>query len=222
MNGASHNGAVSGVGICNSPDRLISESLVEAGTKSDTRQFAWFCARTKPKHEHIAAANLCKNLELEVFSPRLSIERSTRRGLRREIEPVFPCYIFVRCVLEESFAGIQHTNGISTLVHFGKGIPRIPDAVIWELQECFRTAESMGVQDRFAPGDEVIVSEGAFRGMRARVLRAMPARQRVQVLLEILGRPNAVEVECALLARENRNSVADLAPALARDMRAAA
>jgi len=30
---------------------------------------AWYCARTKPKHEHIAAANLRKNLNLEVFIP---------------------------------------------------------------------------------------------------------------------------------------------------------
>ena len=222
MNGTGHDTDVTGPGERNSPDQPISGSLLPAGIESDPSQLAWFCARTQPKHEHIAAANLRKNLELEIFSPRLSIERTTRRGVRREVEPVFPCYIFVRCVLEDSFAGIQHTNGISTLVHFGKRIPRIPDSVIWELQECFRTAEAMLVQDRFAPGDEVVVSEGAFRGMRATVLRAMPARQRVQVLLEILGRPNAVEVDCALLARENRNSVADLAPMLARVVQVAA
>lgn len=221
-NGASHDVAIIGMGEHNSPDQLISERLIPAEIKSDTRQLAWFCARTQPKHEHIAAANLCKNLELEVFNPRLKIERTTRRGIRREVEPVFPGYIFVRCVLENSFAEIQHTNGISTLVNFGKRIPRIPDPVIWELQECFRTAEPMSVQDRFAPGDEVIVSEGAFRGMRATVLRALPARRRVQVLLDILGRPNAVEVESALLVRENRKSVADLAPVLARGIPVAA
>src|SRR6266536_1508852 len=29
--------------------------------------FAWYCARTKPKHEHIVAAGLKRNLGLEVF-----------------------------------------------------------------------------------------------------------------------------------------------------------
>ncbi len=43
---------------------------------------AWYCARTKPKHEHIAAANLLKNLGLEVFNPRLRVERATQRGLQ--------------------------------------------------------------------------------------------------------------------------------------------
>jgi transcriptional antiterminator RfaH len=222
MNGVSQDVTFPGTEVRNSPDQLIFQSLPGEEVESDTREFAWFCARTKPKHEHIAAANLRKNLELEVFNPRLSVERTTRRGIRREIEAVFPCYIFVRCVLDDSFAGVQHTNGISTLVHFGKKIPRIPDEVICELQGCFQAAEAMPVQDRFAPGEEVVVSEGAFRGMRATVLRAMPARQRVLVLLDILGRPNAVEVECASLARESRISVADLAPALARDIRVAA
>ena len=63
---------------------------------------AWYCARTKPKHEHIAAANLRKNLNLEVFHPRLRIERATRRGVVRVNEPLFPCYIFIRCDIQQS------------------------------------------------------------------------------------------------------------------------
>ena len=39
----------------------------------------WFCLRTQPKHEHIAAATLTRNLGLEVFHPRLRLERATRR-----------------------------------------------------------------------------------------------------------------------------------------------
>src|ERR1017187_7463945 len=79
---------------------------------------AWYCARTKPKHEHIAAANLRQNLGLEVFHPRLRIERATQRGVMRVVEPLFPCYIFIRCMLEEDFGDIRHTSGISSLVHF--------------------------------------------------------------------------------------------------------
>ena len=39
---------------------------------------AWYCARTKPKHEHIAAANIITKLGLEVFNPRLRMERPTQ------------------------------------------------------------------------------------------------------------------------------------------------
>lgn len=175
---------------------------------------AWYCARTKPKHEHIAAANLRKNLNLEVFHPRLRIERATRRGVVRISEPLFPCYIFFRCLIEEKLNEIKRTSGVSTVVHFAHRIPKIADSVIEELKECFEGEEMLTVEDRLSPGDEVIVAEGAFSGMRAFVLRVMPARRRVQVLLDVLGRPTPAEVDEDSVVIEG-NGVANLVPMLA-------
>ena len=175
---------------------------------------AWYCARTKPKHEHIAAANLRKNLNLEVFHPRLRIERATRRGVMRVSEPLFPCYIFFRCIIDEKLGEIQRTNGVNTVVHFARRIPKIADAVIDELKECFEGEETMTVKDRLSPGDEVVVVDGAFRGMCAFVLRVMSARKRVQVLLDVLGRPTPAEVDENSVVNE-RNTVATLVPILA-------
>jgi transcriptional antiterminator RfaH len=179
---------------------------------------AWYSARTKPKHEHIAAANLRKNLGLEIFFPRLRLEKLTRRGLMRVVEPLFPCYIFVRCVVEERINEIQHTTGINRLVHFGGRIPKVPDNIIKELQDFFETGEMMTVESRLAPGDAVTVAGGAFAGMVAYVLKDLPAKKRVQILLEILGRPTTVEVERDAVML-NRNSLADLAPVLAAPTR---
>src|ERR1044071_4267866 len=120
---------------------------------------AWYCARTKPKHEHIAAANVRKHLKLEVFHPQLRVERATRRGVVRVIEPLFPCYIFIRCAIEERINDIQRTNGISSLVHFGDRIPTVADSVIGELQECFEAEKPMTLEDRLLPGDEVMVGD---------------------------------------------------------------
>ncbi|NBQ56173.1 MAG: hypothetical protein EBU36_05965 [Verrucomicrobia bacterium] len=46
-------------------------------------------------------------------------------------------------------------------------------------------------------GEEVQVVEGAFAGLKAVVTRIMPARQRVAVLLEFLGRLSETEVPVA-------------------------
>ena len=181
---------------------------------------AWYCARTKPKHEHFAAAHLRKNLNLEVFHPRLQVERATQRGVMRVLEPLFPCYVFVRCVLEECLNEIQHSNGIHSLVHFGDRIPTVADAIVEELQDCFGAEDTMTVHDRIAPGDEINIGEGAFAGMRAFVLRLMPSRRRVQVLLDILGGPTPVEVDRGSVVLV-KNTLAELAPILAapcRDM----
>src|ERR1700693_5793092 len=100
---------------------------------------AWYSVRTKPKHEHIAAANLRKHLDLNVFLPRLRVEKLTRRGLVRALEALFPCYLFVRCAIEESLNDIQHTSGIKNIVHFGGKIPQVPNSVIEELQAHFES-----------------------------------------------------------------------------------
>jgi transcriptional antiterminator RfaH len=182
--------------------------------KMQTGYPAWYCARTKPKHEHLAAAHLRKNLNLEVFQPQLRIERATQRGVMRVLEPLFPCYVFVRCVLEEYLDEIQYSNGIHSLVHFGHRIPPVADSIVEELQECFGAEATMTVDDHISPGDEITIGEGAFAGMHAYVLRLMPARKRVQVLLEVLGGPTPVEVDrCSVVPV--RNTLADLVPILA-------
>ena len=179
---------------------------------------AWYCARTKPKHEHIAAANVCKNLKLKVFNPRLRVQRATKRGVVRLVEPLFPCYIFIHCVIEEKLNEVQHTNGISSLVRFGHRIPKVDDAIIEELQNYFAAEETMTIEDRLAPDDEVIIAEGAFAGMQAKVLRVMPASRRVQILLDVLGGPTSVEMDRASIVLE-KNTVADRAPILAASPR---
>ncbi len=175
---------------------------------------AWYCARTKPKHEHIATANMRKYLGLEVFHPQLRVERSTRRGLVRVVEPLFPCYKFVRCVIQDRMDEIRYTNGISSIVHFADRIPPVSDTIIDDLRACFNAEEPMPVEERLVPGAEVILGEGAFAGMRASVLRVMPAGRRVQVLLDILGRPTAVEVDRRSVTLE-KNTLAGLVPLLA-------
>jgi transcriptional antiterminator RfaH len=175
---------------------------------------AWYCARTKPKHEHIAAANVMKNLGLEVFHPRLRMERATRRGVMRVVEPLFPCYIFIHCVLESRFDEIRHVTGISSLVHFGKKIPAVPDTAIEELKQCFESEQPMTVQDGVVPGAEVTIVGGAFFGFTGMVVRALSAGQRVQILLDFLGRVTLAEVDRKSLKLENRR-VADLLPLLA-------
>jgi transcriptional antiterminator RfaH len=179
-----------------------------------TGDIAWYCARTKPKHEHLAAAHLLKNLNLEVFHPQLRVERMTQRGAVRAVEPLFPCYIFVRCVIEECLDEIQYANGVHSLLHFGHRIPPVSDSIIEELRKYFSAEDTLTVHDRISPGDEITIGDGAFAGMRAYVLRLLPARKRVQVLLEVLGGMTPVEVNrCSVVLV--KNSLAELVPILA-------
>lgn len=174
---------------------------------------AWYCARTKPKHEHIAAANIERQLGCEVFNPRLRVERATRRGLVRTVEPLFPCYIFVE-TRSDTFNEVRYVPGVSTLVHFGFNVATVPYPIIEDLKRCFEKEDALPVQEALSPGTEVSIVGGAFQGFSAVVLQLLPARKRVQVLLDILGRQTLVEVDRHSVISENRN-MADLLPSLA-------
>jgi len=175
---------------------------------------AWYCARTKPKHEHIAAGNVSQSLGLGVFHPRFRVERATRRGVVRAVESLFPCYIFVRCA-EAHFNDLRHVSGISSLVHFGRRIPAVPDEAIVELEQCFESEEPMAVEDGVSAGAEVTIADGAFCGISGMVVRSLAAGQRVQILLDFLGRVTLAEVDRRTLRVENRR-VADMLPLLAQ------
>ena len=175
----------------------------------------WYCARTKPKHEHIAAAYLTNNLGLEVFHPRLKLERVTRRGVVRLVEPLFPCYIFVRGMAADRLDEVRYVTGISSLVHFGTQIATVPAHVIEELKECFEQNEPLCVEDSLSAGSEVTVAEGAFQGSRGIVVRVFPAKQRIMILVDFLGRTTMAELDRKSIFLEN-SCVADLVPSLAR------
>jgi len=203
----------------NTQEAGLNSATPELASAHTSESWAWYCARTRPKHEPLAAAGLKKNLGLEVFHPRLRIERATRRGAVHVIETLFPCYIFVRCVLAQSLDCIRYTYGMSGVVHFGLHIPSIADSVIDELKQCFESEEPMRVEEPFYAGAEVMVAEGSFIGAHGIVVRVLPARQRVQILLDFLGQSTLAEVDRKSLAVENR-CLADVMPLLATRPRA--
>src|ERR1700742_1061178 len=94
----------------------------------------WFCLRSQPKHEHLAAGYLQKDAGMEVFLPRIRFRRATKRGREWVTEALFPNYLFARFDWEKSLRHAQHARGIQTVVHFGNRWPAIPDDTIDELQ----------------------------------------------------------------------------------------
>jgi transcription antitermination factor NusG len=84
--------------------------------------------------------------------------------------------------------------GVTKIVGFGGQPAVVPDDVIAELRNFVRDNEVIEVIPEVVPGDEVTVLDGPFKGLRAIVTRVMPAKERVAVLLDLLGTQREVEV----------------------------
>jgi transcriptional antiterminator RfaH len=95
---------------------------------------AWFCIRSRPKHEQAAASYLREDLGIEVYLPRVRLRRNTLSGPRWFTEALFPNYLFARFNLLHSFRQVHHAHGAQGIVHFGAHWPVIADSLIEELR----------------------------------------------------------------------------------------
>ena len=162
----------------------------------------WFCLRSQPRHEHIAAAHLRQFNEIEVFLPRIRFRRVTRQGAAWTTEALFPGYFFARFDWQASLRLAQHARGVRGVVHFGERWPVIPEGVIEELRRTVGKSEPRTVPLEFSPGDTVQIAEGTLRQLRAVVSRVMPGREHVAVLMEFLGRQTMIELPASFLVKE--------------------
>jgi transcriptional antiterminator RfaH len=184
--------------------RGLSESILAGATEASGARPApaWFCVRSQPKHEHIAAVHLAKDPTLEVYLPRIRFKRATRRGPVWFTEALFPNYLFVRFELALSLRKVCHARGVRGIVHFGSRWPVVPDPVIDEMRLALGNDEVHVIPEELEQGEAVRIAGGAFHGLRAIVTRVIPSRERVAVLLDFLGRQTAVELPREALIRE--------------------
>jgi transcriptional antiterminator RfaH len=163
--------------------------------QADSAQPAWYCLRSQPKHEHIAAAHLRTLDSVTVFCPRIRFKRATRQGLVWVTEAMFPAYLFARFELAEMHRQVRCAYGVSDIVRFGDRYPTIEDGALAQLRDHTDVAELKELVYELSQGDQVKIVQGAFAGLGAVVTRVVPARQRVKVLLDFLCRKLEAEVE---------------------------
>lgn len=161
---------------------------------------AWYCVKTAPKRERMAAARLRELPGLEVLCPQLRYRKATRRGKVWWQEALFPGYLLARfdlLVMERAVTFCQNVRG---LVRFGDQVPPIPEDFVRDLRHELANQqdepqEIITVVPTVEPGAEVEVAHGPLRGFRGPVVEVLPAADRVRVLLEFLGQPQAVNLD---------------------------
>ncbi len=170
---------------------------------------AWYCVRTQTKREHLAAKSLAQLEGVQSFCPRLRYRKATRRGKIWWVEAMFPGYIFAFFSPKESERMIVHTHGVMKLLKFGTYLPKIPTSFITALHEQM-TAQTEGDDDMLTleptiqKGDEVEIAHGAFQGTQGEVLEVLPSRERVKLLIELIGNTQVIEVDLFSLLLPNK------------------
>jgi transcriptional antiterminator RfaH len=177
----------------------------------------WYALHTKPNSEYQVAVVL-EERGITTYLPEIEAPKSRQK---RKSKPFFPCYLFAQADLESiGLSLLQWTPGLRTIVTFGERPAPVSDDLIDLVRRKLGEIEASGgyPSHPFRPGDPVRITDGPFRDMLAIFEGPLTPAERVQVLLNILGRTSRVHVEVEDLEKAPGHADVD-APAPKRPRR---
>jgi transcriptional antiterminator RfaH len=152
-------------------------------------QSRWYVVQTQANAENKAVAHLARQ-GFATYLPRYLKRRRHARRVDTVAAPLFPRYLFVEINIDvQRWRSIYSTAGVSRLVSNGDWPVPVPDLVINALRSRENTSGYVEFDERpkFDTGDKVRILEGAFYDCLG-IYAGMPDRERVEILLELLGR----------------------------------
>jgi len=162
---------------------------------------AWYVVQTQVNAEAKAARNLVRQ-GFEIYLPRYLRRRSHARKIEKVAAPLFPRYLFVRIdMATQRWRSIQSTFGVSRLVCNGPDPAPIAQQILSSLKA--REDESgyvkLDQRPKFALGAKVRVLAGVF-AENLGLFDGLADRDRVAILLDLLGRKVRVSIEADMVA----------------------
>lgn len=146
---------------------------------------AWYAVQAKPHKAALVAASL-RHQGIVHYQPQLEVP--ARR--RTRVVPLFPGYLFARLDNVRDSVRVRYTPGVRRVV----GGENQPTPIDDEVVDFIRAREGKdgvihpsGLFD-FEPNQRARVRGGALDGLEVLFQNYLPDGQRVEVLLELLGR----------------------------------
>src|SRR4029077_11886554 len=116
------------------------------------------------------------------------------RGAVWFVEAMFPGYLFAEFVYSRQHRQVEYSPGIQGVVRFGDQVATLDENTITNLRQKTGEEETVTFNPEIQVGQSVQIAEGPFQGLEAVVIHLLPAKERIRVLLEFLGRPLETEV----------------------------
>ena len=160
----------------------------------------WYVVQTQANAENKAVAHLARQ-GFATYLPRYLKRRRHARRVDIVPAPLFPRYLFVQIDMGvQRWRSIYSTVGVSRLVCNGEFPAPVPERVIGLLKNRESAPGFIQLeQPKFKPGDRIRVLEGAFYDCLG-IYDGMSDRERVEILLDLLGRKVRVSLDAEAIA----------------------
>jgi transcription antitermination factor NusG len=148
---------------------------------------SWYVLHSHPNKEDLLWQQLLAR-EIEVYYPRIRANPVNPRA--RKIKPYFPGYLFVHTDLEQlGVSTLQWMPYATGLVMFGGEPSILSENIVQLIQQRVDEINAAGgeVLGGLKHGDRVVIQDGPFEGYEGIFDVRLSGKERVRVLLEMLG-----------------------------------
>ena len=168
----------------------------------------WYVVHTYSGYENKVKANLEKSVENNgmqdrIFEVKIPVEEAVeiKNNKRKTVQrKLLPGYVMVRMIMtNESWYLVRNTRGVTGFVGPGSKPTPLSESDFASIGEN-RTATRIDIE----VGDQVRILTGLFENFSGRVEEVDAVNKRVKVMVPMLKRETAVELELDEVVREDK------------------
>ncbi|MBI2018904.1 transcription termination/antitermination factor NusG [Candidatus Daviesbacteria bacterium] len=186
-----------------STEGTVGEQESGAVDRSGNPNAKWYVVHTYSGHENKVAHTLKQRIEsehleekiLDVLVPmqdKIEIKGGKKVSIK---EKIFPGYILVKMVLEDSsWLAVRTTQGVTSFVGMGNKPTPISDAEVATIVK-FTQEEAPVYKQVFSVSDTIKIVDGPFADFIGKVDNVDEEKGKVKVLVSIFGRETPVELD---------------------------
>ncbi|MEZ8988757.1 transcription/translation regulatory transformer protein RfaH [Vibrio breoganii] len=156
----------------------------------------WYLLYCKRGDQERAQMHL-ENQGVEVYYPKITVEKMVRGKRQKRSEPLFPSYMFVRFDFEvgPSFTTVRSTRGVSDFIRNGVYPTELQGDLVYTLKQVEGSQEDTEIEsDLLQKGDEVIIKSGQFAGVDA-IYHEADGEKRSILLITMINKKVEVHVD---------------------------
>lgn len=162
---------------------------------------SWYAVHTQPRAEAQARHHL-ERQGFSVYLPQYLKRRRHARRVETVTAPLFPRYLFVGFDPESCrWRAVHSTMGVCYMITNGDEPVKVPESVISQIRDRENEAGLVELEPAvsFRHGQKVQILGGALSDQMG-LFDCVTDQERVQILIELLGRPVKVRVPLELIA----------------------
>ncbi|MGB9730662.1 MULTISPECIES: transcription termination/antitermination protein NusG [Calditerrivibrio] len=153
----------------------------------------WYLIYTKVKKEDYLE-QLLTEAGLEVLNPKIKKTKTVRNKKKEVIDPLFPCYLFVKADLNVHLRIISYTQGIRRLVG-GSNPTIVPIEIIDTIKSRMVDGFIDTKSEEFKKGDTILIKDGPFKDFVGIFQEELDSKGRVSILLKTLALQPRITVD---------------------------